>query len=53
MRADVEEDEGAKSFVRAKTRPGRTVGLPIIDVCGTVLHGYNPDTIDDALTRPR
>jgi len=51
---DVENDDEAARFVRGSRKPGRsTTSIPVIDVCGSLVHGYDPDAIDRALTRPR
>ena len=52
VKRDVESDEDAARFVRADAR-GERVSLPVIDVCGHVLHGYSADGLDDAITRTR
>jgi len=48
---DIEGDAEAKLFVRS--RSGRSLTLPVIDICGDVLDGYNPDRLDKAITRAR
>ncbi len=48
---DIEKDDEALRWVR--TRSQRGISLPTIDLCGDVVIGYNPDHLDEAITRPR
>ncbi len=52
IKRDIEEDDLALAEAR-KMSPKGKLEIPLIDVCGDTLRGYQPDRIDDALIRPR
>ena len=52
---DIEREPGAREEMQRKAQAAgvRPTGIPVIDVRGTILTGFDPGTIDRLLSRPR
>jgi glutaredoxin len=48
---NIERDENRKEEMLSKS--GGSTGVPLIDVEGTIIRGYNPDALKDAVERRR
>jgi glutaredoxin len=46
---NIEKDSARRDEMRKKT--GGSMGVPVIDIDGTIIRGYNPDAIKAALDR--
>ncbi len=46
---NIDRDKGRREELRQKTGGG--TGVPLIDIEGTLIRGYNPDAIQAALDR--